>query len=1395
MVRLPPFELWLKLGMLLAALLLPLPAWAQTQLPCGQLVTASIAVTGEEDRYAFNGAPGDEIVLRVRSTTDNFNARMWFYDPAGAVVQSSKTDIKETLSGTGVYAVVVKYSSGTVRTGDYGLFRQNLKSPCQAVPLSCGTVQSRKLAHPAKIDTYTYTAAANDAIRLQVFRNTAGLALEMELYLPNGLLWERDTGSIISTRLPNAGLYTLFIYTNNIITDGEYRLGFQKAKGACNATPLVACQTLRTSIGQQAEMDAYTFDSPGSGVAVLRLEGQTSQFAAGDLKGEIYTPDGISLGTFSSGSAKVVGLAQVGVYTVLVYSSPSTGMIGNYTLSLGNPTVTLLTPNGGELAWAGQPLSVSWESADYQSGSSLAGHEVRLSTDGGASFPTVLTSSLSASAKTFTWDVPVNLVATRGRLRVVARNNLNATCQDDSDSDFFIIARPELKKTTHQYDELNRLIEVQYANGTKITYTYDEVGNRLSEVITVPNAPAVVATVAATDITQTSARLNGDLNLNGNAGSYYFEWGRSSTLSNPSVTPTQQIGSAGGVVNAELRQLIPETAYYFRLVSTSSLGTIKGDIRSFVTVAAFPMTTVSAASFARGAIAKGSIVSVFGQSLATTVEVATSVPLPTSLAGTTIRVIDSNGIERFAPLFFVAPTQANYQIPEGTATGIARVIVIGGDGKVSSESLQVDTVAPALFSANASGSGLATGSALRIKADGAQIYEPLSRFDPTQNKIVPIPLDLGPATDQLFLILYGSGLRFNSGLSAVTAKIGGVDSQVLYAGPVDGFVGLDQVNLSLPRSLMGRGLVDVMITADAKTANTLQVSIGPITEVTPTPTLIGISSNSVVAGSSAFTLTVNGTNFISSSVVRWNGADRSTTFVSNTQLRALISASDLSNAGVASVAVFNPGGGGGSNSLPFTITQPCTYSISPTFQPPVGPEIGNGIINVSAASGCSWMAVSNANWITITSGGSGSGNGTVSYSVAANTTGSLRTGTVTIASQTFTLTQGGVTNSLPTITSLSPNSVALCSAAFSLTVNGTGFIPGSIVQWKGSDRATSFISDTQLRTTISNADVTASGTAAVTVVNPIPAGSRSNSVNFAVIDPPVTAQTILPGQSISGSLTVNDQIQRGSGCSAYYFDAYKLTTTAANTTVSIDLRSSQFDALIILYNLQNNNLIYFSSDDYSGGYGNGKVENTNALLLALLPIPGDYVIFATTAGNNPGGIGNYTLRLDANTVQAISYGANLTNAAIAANDLQTSAGDYLDAYWFAGTAGDNVQITMRSSAFDSFLILQNNKGELIASNDNGAGGVDSQISFRLDVTGTYVILATPYEPNKTGAYTMTLNKTSNLIAAVTSASTPTPNRERKTTERTIPRSPETGMVSGERFSSNRLIRLEPTSPK
>lgn len=237
------------------------------------------------------------------------------------------------------------------------------------------------------------------------------------------------------------------------------------------------------------------------------------------------------------------------------------------------------------------------------------------------------------------------------------------------------------------------------------------------------------------------------------------------------------------------------------------------------------VTSVSAASFLGNELATESIAAGFGVNLATSVVINDTLPLPTSLAGTIVKVKDSVGVERLAPLFFVAPTQVNYLIPPGTANGVATVTVTSGDNTISMGTQQIATVAPGLFTANASGGGVPAATILRIKTNGDLSYETLSTYDSVQGRFVPTPIDLGPEGDQVFALLFGTGFRFNGSLMNVGVKIGGTDCEVSYAGEAPGFVGLDQSNVRIPRSLIGRGEVDLVMTVNGKPANTVRVNI------------------------------------------------------------------------------------------------------------------------------------------------------------------------------------------------------------------------------------------------------------------------------------------------------------------------------------------------------------------------------------------------------------------------------------------------------------------------------------------------------------------------------------------------------------------------------------------
>ncbi len=194
-------------------------------------------------------------------------------------------------------------------------------------------------------------------------------------------------------------------------------------------------------------------------------------------------------------------------------------------------------------------------------------------------------------------------------------------------------------------------------------------------------------------------------------------------------------------------------------------------------------------------------------------DVAAALPLTTSLAGTTVKITDSAGESRLALLYgaFASIGQINFVIPAGTAPGTALVTIALPGGAILTTVLSVANSAPGIFTANGSGQGAYAGEVLHVHADGSRSIESPAN-----------PIDLGPPGDQVFLVLFATGIRHAASL---TATVNGVPAPVLFFGAQVQYEGLDQVNLALPRTLAGAGLVDIQISADARPANLVAVPI------------------------------------------------------------------------------------------------------------------------------------------------------------------------------------------------------------------------------------------------------------------------------------------------------------------------------------------------------------------------------------------------------------------------------------------------------------------------------------------------------------------------------------------------------------------------------------------
>jgi len=326
----------------------------------------------------------------------------------------------------------------------------------------------------------------------------------------------------------------------------------------------------------------------------------------------------------------------------------------------------------------------------------------------------------------------------------------------------------------------------------------------------------------------------------------------------------------------------------------------------------------------------------------------------------------------------------------------------------------------------------------------------------------------------------------------------------------------------------------------------------------PAPTLSALSPTSVTAGGPAFTLTMNGSNFVSGSTVRWNGSARTTTFVSSTQLTAAITVADIATAGSVPVTVFTPTPGGGTSAaLTFSVNNPAPTATSLS---PAG-AIAGGAAFTLTVNGTNFVNGSTVNW-------NGSARMTTFVSATQLTTAISAADIATASSVPVTVVTpapgGGtsaafafaVNNPAPTLTSLSPAGAIAGGAAFTLTVNGSNFENGSTITWNGSARTTTFVSTKQLTTAVSSADIATVASVPVIVVTPAPGGGTSGALSFPIASgtpiaaavPTLTA--ISPTSATAGDAAFTLTLTGsgfGSGTTALWNGAARTTTVVSAT--------------------------------------------------------------------------------------------------------------------------------------------------------------------------------------------------------------------------------------------------------
>ena len=578
--------------------------------------------------------------------------------------------------------------------------------------------------------------------------------------------------------------------------------------------------------------------------------------------------------------------------------------------------------------------------------------------------------------------------------------------------------------------------------------------------------------------------------------------------------------------------------------------------------------TVNGANFVSGATVNFGTSPAITPSSVTSMQIVATIPAADIATAGTVNVTVTNpagGGTSKAQTFTInnpAPAITSLSPTSGTAGGAAFTLTVNGTGFVSTSVVKFNGAAK-------------TTTFVSATQLTAAITAPDIATAGTATVTVTNPAPGGGTSASVSFTINTASAPALTSVAPTATTVGGAGFTLNMTGT--GFVAGATVNFGTspaitPSSITGTQIVATIPAADIATAGTVNVTVTnpagggtsnaqSFTINNPAPTVTSLSPTSATAGGAAFTLTVNGTAFVSTSVVKFNGAAKTTTFVSATQLTASITAADIATAGTATVTVTNPAPGGGTSaSVSFTINAASTPTL--TSLAPNSANAGGAAFTLTL-TGTGFVAGATVNFGTSPAITPSSVTGTqivatipaadIATAGTVNVTVTNPAGGGTSNAQSFT-----INNPPPTVTSLSPTSANAGGVAFTLTVNGTGFVSTSVVKFNGGAKTTTFVSTTQLTATITAADIATAGTATVTVTNPGPGGT-SNAASFTINNGVPTISSLSPSSAVAGSaaftLTVNGA-GFVSGATVNFNGATRATTFVSSTQITAAILAS-----------------------------------------------------------------------------------------------------------------------------------------------------------------------------------------------------------------------------------------------
>jgi trimeric autotransporter adhesin len=335
------------------------------------------------------------------------------------------------------------------------------------------------------------------------------------------------------------------------------------------------------------------------------------------------------------------------------------------------------------------------------------------------------------------------------------------------------------------------------------------------------------------------------------------------------------------------------------------------------------------------------------------------------------------------------------------------------------------------------------------------------------------------------------------------------------------FISSTEIRATIPASQLQKGTILKLAVVDgtqvvaADTSNNVQVS-------NPVPTVSTLAPSSVLVGSPAGTITVTGTNFVSGITLAVNGSLRTTTYVSDTQLTASLTANDFVSAAPLLLNAVNPQpGGGASGTIALVVANPAPTiaSLSPSALNAGSAATIVDIAGTGFVAGTGVLVNGASRPTTVTS--------TTAMKVALTSADLVNSGSLGITA--VNPAPGGgisassaiaINNPVPGAITLTPASAIAGTGTAQITIAGSSFVPSTVVYVNGQPRTTTYVNAAQLVTSLTSADLATAGALSVVATNPGPGGGSTGAASLPVNNPAPGSITVTPNLVTTGTATV-----------------------------------------------------------------------------------------------------------------------------------------------------------------------------------------------------------------------------------------------------------------------------------